>query len=116
MRYHFLDALTLGLVPEDAVVSDYHPLTKEGIAGLLTVAQSTTDPATINSIHIRLCQGIEGYTSPRPRRGVIAAYERAVSELYLSSYHLGADPDVVAYLYALMTHAIRLDGEEQACL
>jgi hypothetical protein len=113
MRYHFLDALTLGLVPEDAVVSDYHPLNKEEIAALLMVAQSTMDPATINSIHIRLCQGIEGYTSPRPRRGVIAAYERAVSELYLSSYHLGADSDVVAYLYALMTYAIRLDGEEQ---
>jgi hypothetical protein len=113
MHYHFVDALTLGLVPEDAVVSDYHPLSKEEIAGLLTVAQSTPDPATINSIHIRLCQGIEGYTSPRPRRGIIAAYERAVSELYLSSYHLGADPLVVACLYALMTHAIRVDGEEQ---
>jgi hypothetical protein len=114
MQYHFLSAVDLGLVPDDDVVSNHRPLSRLEIAGLLAAAQSAAlveDWFTFNSVQIRLCQGIVGYISPRPRTGVIAETEHAVSALFLDRYQDGADPAVINQLYDLMNQpASMLEG------
>jgi hypothetical protein len=62
-------------------VPDYHPLTRDEIWQLLTLAAATSISLR-GKIQVRLYQGITGMTCPRPIEGSVAKRQSAVDVLY----------------------------------
>lgn len=93
-----------GKVPIDKVVSDYYPLNKREIANLLdTAAKNREDIQTVSEIQVRLDQGIEGMTCPRPITGKIAERLSELDRVFVKEYEKGSSPGTVDRLHRIMT-------------
>jgi len=82
------------------LVPDHHSLTKKQIHLLLRKAKQTGDYRVRNSIQIRLCQGIKGYTCPLS--GETMNKENAVSQLFLDNMKKAPTSLLVSQFFNLM--------------
>jgi len=90
MQYSIPCQHTTGEVQDwDQAVNDFHALSVAEITHLLEVARQS-DTKTINSIHVRLCQGIQGNMCPREIEGKVAEAENLIDRMYMDFIH---DPE-----------------------
>jgi len=83
------------------VVPDYHPLSKEDITKMLTIAKTSQEPLT-SRIHSRLTQGIVGMTCPRPVMGKLGIKQRQLNNLFVETLLQSAEHDLVEKFYQIM--------------
>ena len=86
---------------EGVIVDDFHPLSREEIASLCSIAQSTDD-ITVASIQLRLFQAMLGMTCPPPLKGNMRERLDRLGAYYVNNiHHYGCDRLFVERIYAL---------------
>ena len=89
--------------PFDARMPDYHPLTRDELRALLTMAVTAENPLT-SQIQVRLTQAIRGMVCPRPLDGDVAERENKIDSLYIETLNSNprALPGLTDTFYSLM--------------
>jgi hypothetical protein len=92
--------------PHDGRITDYEPLSRDGVASLLNEAAWAPDVYTVAALQCRLGRAVPGHTCPGQVDGPAADQETRLYALFVDRYREGGTPELVGAVWSILAEGL----------